>query len=222
MKIKKIHMNEYKRFHDLTIDLGDHPARIIALVGPNGCGKSSVFDAMLFLTNSFCHIGSTSRKNYTYHSLLNNPGYNYESVSIEFDSGQFNSVLRRKEIDGSQHTLFSFRSSFRYNGSLNVTESKAVSDIRENNYGASSASDIDQRIEQNYRRLQIKYNKYLNDTDCRPSEAKAHIIGELNAAISNCLSLKIDNLGDIEAGRGTFFFIKPDTQRDYLRRFQRP
>ncbi|WP_245439460.1 AAA family ATPase [Microvirga aerophila] len=43
MKIKKVQLkNGYKRFHDLTIDLGDDPKRIVALVGPNGCGKSSV------------------------------------------------------------------------------------------------------------------------------------------------------------------------------------
>ena len=113
--------------------------------------------------------------------------------------------------NGKGNTLFSFRSSFRYNGVLNVRESKAVSEIINNDFGASSAADIDQRIDQNYRRLNIKYNKYLNGHDCRPSEAKKHIIGELNAAISNCLQLEIDNLGDIEAGKGTFYFRKEDT-----------
>ena len=49
MFIKKIQMVGYKRFFDLTIDLGEKPKRIVALVGPNGCGKSSVFDAMLCL-----------------------------------------------------------------------------------------------------------------------------------------------------------------------------
>ncbi len=40
MRIKKVQFkNGYKRFFDLTIDLGDFPQRIIALVGPNGCGK---------------------------------------------------------------------------------------------------------------------------------------------------------------------------------------
>ena len=111
----------------------------------------------------------------------------------------------------NQKTIFSFRSSFRYNGALNVTETKAVSDIVNNDFGASSASDIDQRIDQNYRRLNIKYNKYLIEKDCKPSEAKAHIIGELNDAISNCLMLKIDNLGNIESNQGTIFFRKDDT-----------
>jgi len=34
MKIQKIQLKDYKRFHDLTIDLGDNPKRIVALVGP--------------------------------------------------------------------------------------------------------------------------------------------------------------------------------------------
>ena len=46
MKIRKIILSKYKRFQSLTIDLGDNPKRIVALVGPNGCGKSSVFDGM--------------------------------------------------------------------------------------------------------------------------------------------------------------------------------
>jgi hypothetical protein len=38
------------------------------------------------------------------------------------------------------------------------------------------------------------------------------MIGELNNAIGDCLNLKIDNLGDIEAGKGKFYFKKEDTQ----------
>lgn len=211
MRIKKLHLNKYKRFHDLTIDLGDNPKRIVALVGPNGCGKSSIFDAMLFLKNAYRQIGSSGQKDYHYHSLECSPGYNYENVNIEFDRGAFYPVHEQMIKNGKGNTLFSFRSSFRYNGVLNVRESKAVSEIINNDFGASSAADIDQRIDQNYRRLNIKYNKYLNGHDCRPSEAKKHIIGELNAAISNCLQLEIDNLGDIEAGKGTFYFRKEDT-----------
>lgn len=216
MKIKKLHLKKYKRFSDLTIDLGESPKRIVALVGPNGCGKSSVFDAMLFLKNAYGHIGgSSSRKDYKYHSLDQAPNYDYQNVSILFTDGEFAAVNTRKKQEGKENTIFSFRSSFRYNGSLNVTESKAVSELRKNDFGASSAADIDQRIDQNYRRLNIKYNKYLNDNDCRPSEAKAHIIGELNAAIGNCLKLQIDNLGNIEAGKGTFFFKKEDTANTF-------
>lgn len=215
MKIKKLHLKKYKRFSDLTIDLGESPKRIVALVGPNGCGKSSVFDSMLFRNNAFNIIGNTSKKDYTYHSLENQPNYDFQNIDIIFVEGAFAEVRDKKKPTGLQNTIFSFRSSFRYNNSLSVKESKAVSELRKNDFGATTAADIDQRIEQNYRRLNIKYSKYLNENDCRPSEAKAHIIGELNSAIGNCLKLKIDNLGNIEAGKGTFFFKKEDTANTF-------
>ncbi|SFE69379.1 AAA family ATPase [Succiniclasticum ruminis] len=216
MKIKKLHLKGYKRFHDLTIDLGANPARIIALVGPNGCGKSSVFDSMLFVNNNFSPIGNQGNsKSYTYHSLTNNPGYNYQNIEIVFDEGTFEDVFYRKQETGEQNIVFSFRSSFRYNGTLDVRNSEAVSDLRTNNYGASSASDLDQRIEQNYRRLKIKYEKYRDENDVRPSEAKRHVIDELNVAIQNCISLTIDNLGSIDSGQGAIFFSKDDTPKAF-------
>ncbi len=212
MRIKNLHLKEYKRFFDLTVDLDDNPAKIIALVGPNGCGKSSVFDSMLFVNNAFFQIGSQENlKNYTYHSLRNNPSYTYQSVEIVFDQGSFEDVFNQRQLTGAQNTIFSFRSSFRYNGSLDVRNSVAVSELRVNDYGASNASDLDKRIEDSYRRLKIKFDKYLYEKDCRPTEAMQHIIGELNSSIQNCLSLKIDNLGNIDEGKGTLFFTKDDT-----------
>ncbi len=65
-------------------------------------------------------------------------------------------------------------------------------------------------MEENYRRLYIKYNKYLNDKDCRPSEAKAKIIGDLNIALQSCLDLEVTSIGDIEASEGTLYFSKSD------------
>ena len=211
MRIKKIQLkNGYKRFFELTIDLGDEPKRIIALVGPNGCGKSSVLDGMLFHSSAYHQIGNKGYKNHEYHSMNQTPNYDYQNIDIEFSEGSFRKIKEERVKTGQENTIFSFRSPYRYNSNLKVTQSQATNEIRLNSYGASSASDLDDKMEENYRRLYIKFNKYLHETDCKPSEAKAKIIGDLNASISKCLDIEICSIGDIEASKGTLYFQKDD------------
>ena len=210
MLIKKIKLDGYKRFKSLTIDLGDSPKRIVALVGPNGCGKSSVFDGLLFLNNAYNIIGNKDSRDFHYHSIEQIPSYNYQKVNVDFAEGNYYIVREKKSQNGKENTIFSYRSPYRYNSNLKIRETRAVNDIRLNNYGASLSADIDDKMESNYRRLNIKYNKYLNEHDCRPSEAKSHIIGELNKSLQECLDLCITSLGDIEDNKGTLFFSKSD------------
>lgn len=215
MLIKKIQMKDYKRFHNLTIDLGDNPKRIVALVGPNGCGKSSVFDAMLFLANQFGRIGNGSNKDFHYHSLNENPSIGSENIIIKFDEGDFYPIYDRRKQYGKEKSIFSFRSSFRYNSNLRVAETKSIDDLLKNNYGATTASDMDQRIEENYRRLLAKYNNYMEEKDVSPSKAREHIVGELNKSLSKCLDLEISNIGNVEANKGTLYFKKNDSPKEF-------
>ena len=46
MKIASIHLQNFKRFTDLKIQNIPPTAKLVVLLGPNGCGKSSVFDAL--------------------------------------------------------------------------------------------------------------------------------------------------------------------------------
>jgi AAA15 family ATPase/GTPase len=211
MKIKKIRLyNGYKRFFDLTIDLGEDPKKIIALVGPNGCGKSSVLDGILFQANPWGAIGNKGVKDHEYHSMNRTPNFSNENVKITFSDGSFREIQASREATGNSKTMLSFRSPYRYNSNLKVSQSLATSEIRLNNYGATSSSDLDDKIEENYRRLNVKYNKYLNETDCKPSEAKAKIIADLNASLKKCLDLEIVSIGSIEASQGTLYFKKSD------------
>ena len=47
MRINSIHMKNFKRFTDLLIRDFPESAKLVVVVGPNGCGKSSLFDALL-------------------------------------------------------------------------------------------------------------------------------------------------------------------------------
>lgn len=215
MYIKKIQMKEYKRFFDLTIDLSENTRRIVALVGPNGCGKSSVFDAMLFVSNSYWKNGEGEKRDYQYHSLKQNPSFNKDNVIIEFDNGNFYDVYYSRRKNGENRAIFSFRSSFRYNNGLKIKEIKSVNNILDNDYGASTASDLDQRIEQDYRRLLALYNDYMIKNDVKPSEARNVIIGELNESIEKCLGMQISDIGNVEGNRGTLYFKKSDSDIEF-------
>ena len=46
MKIESIKLKDFKRFTDLTIEGLPETTKLVVMIGPNGCGKSSVFDAL--------------------------------------------------------------------------------------------------------------------------------------------------------------------------------
>lgn len=116
MRLKKVRLkNGYKRFRDLTIDLGEKPARVVALVGPNGCGKSSVLDGLLYHASAYNQIGAGSGRDYSYHSMDKLPSYNYENVELEFSDGKYSDIRSKRTKIGKETTIFSFRSPYRYN-----------------------------------------------------------------------------------------------------------
>lgn len=54
MFIKKLQLQNFKRFSDLTIDLSECklPPKLVLLIGANGSGKSSVFDAFNWISKT--------------------------------------------------------------------------------------------------------------------------------------------------------------------------
>ena len=51
MKIKSVKLRNFRHFTDLTIEKLPKTTKLVIMIGPNGCGKSSVFDGLIFDTH---------------------------------------------------------------------------------------------------------------------------------------------------------------------------
>lgn len=67
MRIKKIELKNFKRFTDLTISDIPETSKLVLLIGSNGSGKSSLFDAFDWLgkqSNKISNYGTEELENY--------------------------------------------------------------------------------------------------------------------------------------------------------------
>ena len=83
MKIKSIHLQNFKRFTDLKIQNIPATAKLVVLLGPNGCGKSSLFDAMWYKTYEYRGLGR-GRDDLEYYSKTAARRRRIEPIDIKF------------------------------------------------------------------------------------------------------------------------------------------
>lgn len=211
MKIKKVKLKHFKRFDDLTINLGDSPREIIALVGPNGCGKSSIFDAFEEKLKDFKGANNSlqphffSKLWFSIFSEKKTETYN-KNNSIEIITNGANNSLDKKS--------FYIRSSYRFTPRLNVANIRTLPDVIDDRNRPSSSIDIDSRLQENYERLLGQsWNEYQNGTKSGPV-MREELVGTINNILKNVVDIKISNLGNVIAGKGQLYFEK-ETSKDF-------
>ena len=64
MRVESIQIENFKRFTDLRIEGIPSTAKVVVVVGPNGCGKSSLFDAFLSWHKRFAGWGYSGDEPY--------------------------------------------------------------------------------------------------------------------------------------------------------------
>lgn len=154
MKIKKIHIEQFKRFTDLTISGIPETAKLVVLVGPNGCGKSSLFDAFKVwhrnkgynygTNNDYCKKDLTEQRQ------------SYQLVNINFH----NSIA-----DYSREKFretFYFRTAYRNSPEIKLTSLSKVSSPLEESDGKMMIQN-DETVNDNYQRLMSKTISGLYD-----------------------------------------------------------
>ncbi len=201
MKIASIQIEKFKRFEKLTIEGIPEPARLVVLAGPNGNGKSSLFDAFLFWRRGHGGGGWSWDPNYHARGRLSN--LDTEGVRLKFHSHE---KLARDAVASAIH----IRSAYRNDPVVQLEQitrlGEATKDWRLDRLAANDASVT--------RNLQRIAGQTLDEVyGSAPAEttyahARAELNGRVNRVFATLLpSLTMDGLGNpIEVG--SFHFSK--------------
>ncbi len=211
MRIRSVRLTNYKRFTDLSIEGIPSSARLVVLIGPNGTGKSSLFDAFLLKSQglkSNYRLQGERGDYYLKDSLI--PGHPdttqdvWGAIQIEFHSSE--------PSRDDWPAIFNIRSPYRNEADFQLTNLERVSPSTEG-VRFSRIIDSDQAVSDNYRRLTWKRMADL-DTDAPGSttfeQYRRDSLGELQAAMSKLFTeptLELKDFGGIR-DTGVFRFAK--------------
>lgn len=204
MRIQNVHLIQFKRFDDLTIDLGSTPLKIIALLGPNGCGKSSIFDAFEQKMKAIRNYGSLSADFYS------KAKYNVDPIIQTTPYDQNRAVTIVPNINSTKHIYI--RSSYRYTAQLNVEQINAQPEVLLARDLPISTIHLDDRLTTNYNRLLAQSYSDFEQGTLTGNESKKRLIEKINISLREVLDIQISSLGNVIEKRGQLWFEKGTTK----------
>jgi predicted ATPase len=210
MHLKSIRLKEFRGFSDLTLEDIPASARLIMLIGPNGTGKSSIFDALLIWSGAHGQLGiSWDTKFHIKQSATQDYNWHQSIEKIEFHEGAPTSADAWKK-------LCYFRSAYRNEAELTQGNLGVLPEPFERRFGRTIENDA--AVSANYRRLVMQTIKDVWGSGPRqqislPDYADA-VIKKVNDSLNRVLPhLQMESLGDPNANAGNFYFTKGISKR---------
>lgn len=198
MKIKRIHLLNFKRFTDLEITDIPQSAKLVVVVGPNGSGKSSLFDAFISWHRQISGWGADGDESYF-----------RKGVNEHFDWHNSTNVATYDDQVPNRSSLY-VRTAYRNDPEFNAGSiSKLGSPADELRVRRSIQND--QTVSQNYQRLiydTISGVYDENNNKKTVEDLREELIGGIRKSMHNVFGdLTLNDISD-PLGGGTFYFKK--------------
>ncbi|MEQ7799762.1 AAA family ATPase [Pedobacter sp. ASV1-7] len=206
MRIKQIHLKDFKRFTDLQITNLPNTAKLIVLVGPNGSGKTSLFEAFnhFYKLSGYNSIGMEdycSKKD----SPLSGQGWHIDKVGIDFHETFDKAHIKDK---------FYFRTAYRNEHDFTVNNLKAQK-IPTESFKFDTLNGNDLTVSENYQRLisQTLAGVFNSTNNSKTVEQyREELIGEIKQSLNNVFDdLTLSSIGD-PLSNGSFYFNKGNSK----------
>lgn len=202
MHLKRLHASHFRRFTGLTITGIPVSARLVVLAGPNGTGKSSVFDAFRTWQYFIGGVGGTADEAYFWKKGEQQVGWG-QLVTVEFHEPSPTTTEGKKKA-------FYFRSAYRNDPDFTSNELRRAGAILDRPR-ISRLIDNDATVGENYRRLvaQTIEGVYGGQYDAQNvKELREGFVGRIRDAMKRVFGdLVLEGPGDPLA-EGSFFFDK--------------
>jgi len=209
VKIKEIRLNRFKRFTDLKIvDIPD-TAKLVVLVGPNGSGKTSLFEALhhWHKAKAFGNVGTRDYIEKAADETSNKQSWYQNKVQIEF--------VDDKEFSQEQiKNKFYFRSAYRnepdftfanLSKQVDPTQTIRLKDLMQNDLTVSA----------NYQRIVAGTIASVYETSNNTKtveQLRDELIGRVRTSLSNVFEdLSLSSIGN-PLIKGSFYFEKGTTK----------
>jgi predicted ATPase len=204
MKIKSIKLKNFKRFTDLSIEHLPETAKLVVLVGPNGSGKTSIFEAFnhWYRLHGYGNVGS---RDFFEKKGLEHKGDDWFSDRVSIDFYGFKKK-DRADIKGK----FYFRTAYRNEPDFTISRLEKLGDPTDN-VGLATLMQNDVTVSNNYQRLVAKTLEgvYNQENDVKSvATLRNELVGKIKAGVSAVFEgLKFSTIGD-PLSNGSFFFEK--------------